>query len=212
MKRAEIWAAIRDERTLLVSVLRDLTADQWNAQSLCDGWRAREVVGHLCGLAHQYRGFTFPFVVGTVRAGFRPNRFWDRDALTRAAAPPEVLVAELERAVPDRRHPWPPFPLAETILHGQDVRVPLGITRRFPRDRLVVVANLLRLPNYPPVRRKLTHGLRLEADDADWACGRGPLVRGPLDALVLAMAGRRVIGENLSGEGVSILAARSQHR
>jgi uncharacterized protein (TIGR03083 family) len=209
VRRSDIWVAVHDERALVASMLRDLTPDQWEVASLCDGWRVREVVGHMCGLAHQWRSYGLPIAVGTARAGLRPNRFWDRDARLRGAARPEQLVAELERAVADRRHPWPAFPLAEVVLHGQDIRLPLGMPRTFPTDRLEVIADLLRLPNYPPVPRKLTRGLRLEASDASWAAGRGPLVRGPLAALVLTMAGRRIAVDELRGEGTRILAART---
>jgi len=207
MRRRDIWAAIHEERALLVEVLRHLTPEQFEAPSLCAGWRVRDVVGHLCGLAHQYRRYTLPIFTGVIRNGFRPNRFWDRDARARGAAPPEALVDELARAVGERRHPWPAFPLAETIVHGQDIRLPLGLDRTFPTERLIVVADLLRLPNYPPTRRTPTHGLRLEASDAAWASGRGLVVRGPLKTLVLAMAGRPVMTDALTGDGVPALTA-----
>ena len=37
---------------------------------------------------------------------------------------------------------------------------------------------------------KLFAGLRVEATDADWAAGEGPVVAGPIEDLTLAMSGR----------------------
>ncbi len=50
-------------------------------------------------------------------------------------------------------------------------------------------------------------GLRFEASDLDWSAGEGPTVRGPGEAMLLAMAGRPVLDE-LSGDGVSTLRER----
>ena len=37
----------RDERTELADLLADLTPDQWDAPTLCERWRVREVVAHV---------------------------------------------------------------------------------------------------------------------------------------------------------------------
>lgn len=60
--------------------------------------------------------------------------------------------------------------------------------------------------------RTLVRGLRLEAADDAFAIGGGPEVRGPLLALVMAMAGRRVGREELDGDGREILAHRGRGR
>ena len=52
-------------------------------------------------------------------------------------------------------------------------------------------------------------GLRLTATDATWTHGEGPDVSGPLQSLILAMTGRKQVLEDLSGDGVSILAMRN---
>ena len=36
-----------EERDSLVNTLKSLTPQQWDAPSLCEGWRVRDVVGHL---------------------------------------------------------------------------------------------------------------------------------------------------------------------
>lgn len=51
-------------------------------------------------------------------------------------------------------------------------------------------------------------GLRLEAENVGWSHGSGPEVRGPYDALLLALGGRQAGLGLLSGDGVDVLAPR----
>ena len=57
-------------------------------------------------------------------------------------------------------------------------------------------------------KRRIT-GLRLRATDTQWQHGDGPDVSGPLLSLILAMTGRTAVQPDLSGEGVTELAARA---
>ena len=47
-----------------------------------------------------------------------------------------------------------------------------------------------------------------DADDIDWSQGRGPVVRGSAEALLLAVTGRRAALADLGGEGVPTLRDR----
>jgi hypothetical protein len=51
-------------------------------------------------------------------------------------------------------------------------------------------------------------GLRLVASDLGWAAGRGPEVRGPGEALLMAISGRRGVVQELTGPGQATLASR----
>ena len=51
-------------------------------------------------------------------------------------------------------------------------------------------------------------GLRLEATDAPWSSGTGPLVAGPAEALALSLTGRPVLLDALRGNGVPTLRER----
>jgi hypothetical protein len=51
-------------------------------------------------------------------------------------------------------------------------------------------------------------GLRLVADDVGWSTGSGPEVRGPGEVVLLAIAGRNVAVDELSGPGVATLRPR----
>jgi len=62
---ATVRAAIAAERTELADMLDGLSAEQWDAPSLCEGWRVREVMAHIT-MAFRY---SLPQVVfGMVRA------------------------------------------------------------------------------------------------------------------------------------------------
>ena len=52
-------------------------------------------------------------------------------------------------------------------------------------------------------------GLTLRATDAEWTHGTGPEVSGPILSLVMAMTGRKVADDDLTGEGVATLRSRS---
>ena len=52
-------------------------------------------------------------------------------------------------------------------------------------------------------------GLTLRATDADWSCGTGPQVSGPMLSLLLAMTGRKDSLGDLSGDGIAVLGERA---
>jgi uncharacterized protein (TIGR03083 family) len=122
--------------------------------------------------------------------------------------PDELVAAVRERAVPAGLPAGfgGRVALVDGLIHQQDVRRPLGLPRSTPAERLRRALDFARFA--PPIRAfPRIRGLRLVADDLDWAAGRGPEVRGPAEAVLLAMAGRRTTGE-LTGPGAPTLAAR----
>ncbi|BBY64723.1 hypothetical protein MHEL_29660 [Mycolicibacterium helvum] len=98
--------------------------------------------------------------------------------------------------------------LVECLVHQQDVRRPLGLSRTIPPDRLRVSFNFARVsPVIAGARR--TRGLRLVATDMDWCAGQGPEVRGTGEALLLAMTGRHsAVASELDGRGAHLLRKR----
>ena len=42
-----VWGAIDDQRTRTADLLEQLTAEQWDHPSLCQGWTVRHVAAHL---------------------------------------------------------------------------------------------------------------------------------------------------------------------
>jgi uncharacterized protein (TIGR03083 family) len=197
----------RAERADLLAFLRGLTPEQWEAPSLCAGWRVRDVVAHVVS----YEG------LGGRELARRLARGRLRLARTNA-----VGVAEMERAAPGEllaqleRHLEPEglttgfgcrVALLDALIHHQDIRRPLGASRAIPAERLVPALAFARFA--PPIGAFWrARGLRLIATDVDWSGGRGPEVRGPGEALLMAIAGRRGAVEELDGPGQPTLAGR----
>src|ERR1051325_11726338 len=49
MNQQEIVQGIKEERERLIDFLASLPDGQWNHDTLCEGWRVRDVVSHLVG-------------------------------------------------------------------------------------------------------------------------------------------------------------------
>jgi uncharacterized protein (TIGR03083 family) len=125
----------------------------------------------------------------------------------RGASPQETL--ERLRQVASRRS-TPPAPLdsrlVEEVVHGEDIRRPLGLTRSYPQEAVV---RSLRLQARTPASfggaKELLARIQLTAADADLSIGHGPEVSGTALSLLLAVSGRRVALDELDGPGVATL-------
>lgn len=199
----DMWATIDDYRSALYEDLAGLDEAQWDVQSLCTEWKVRHVVAHVSDT-----NFKVGHLLGGVlKNGMNLNRFAAREALATGAAPPEVLLARLKDTIGSRAVPpmaKPVTMLTDIVCHSGDIRRPLGISRSASPEALMAVADYLR-GGIALGAKKRTAGVRLSATDADWSVGDGPAVEGPLESLVLVMAGRSQPMEDLSGEGVSTL-------
>jgi uncharacterized protein (TIGR03083 family) len=76
----QLRAHVADERRSVPELLQELPAADWEAASLCTGWRVRDVVGHLTMASDTPVSVA---VVGLVRAGFDVDRFLQRSAVQR---------------------------------------------------------------------------------------------------------------------------------
>jgi uncharacterized protein (TIGR03083 family) len=201
----DVWTELRDERETLVDLLQSLPRRSWDAPSLCDGWRVRDVIGHLLV------GTGDVSIVGglgrLMRCGFRINRVAFQEGRMRGSAPVDDLLAAYRSKVASRSRLLifsPEAMLAETVIHQADIRRPLGGPTQTPIPRQRRVASFV-LSSWMFPSRRLTRRYRFEADDADLAVGSGRLVAGPMDALLLTLSGRSVALDELHGEGAEIL-------
>jgi uncharacterized protein (TIGR03083 family) len=207
MADAAIWAKIHDQRRDLAEFLADLSPEQWDEDSLCTGWRVRDVVAHMIVTARMTPG---RFFRGMAAAGFRFNTFSARNLVPYAGKSPEELLAEVRETAPLTGAPPGPAvtPLSEVVVHGFDISRALGVKRDIPADVLVTVADFYKDAQTLIGAKKRIAGLHLRATDIDWQTGDGPEVAGPAGSLLLAMAGRRAALEDLSGPGVAQLSER----
>jgi uncharacterized protein (TIGR03083 family) len=208
MKTEDTWKHIHAERAKMAETLASLSPDQWAAPSWCEGWSVQVAAGHILAAAEQT---PLTFYKKLISAGFKFNVFVERDATGLAAIGPDELVRRLRARTSTTNHPPAPVMamLGEIVVHGQDIRRPLGLTHQPPEEALVAVANSYRKTNILIGAKRRIAGLRLRATDGAWATGDGPEVSGPLLSLILAMAGRRGAQPDLTGDGLSALEHRS---
>jgi uncharacterized protein (TIGR03083 family) len=181
----------RAERERLAALLGGLSPEQWDAPSLCAGWRVREVAAHT---TMPFRTRPLRFMAGVVGAGFSFNRFADRDARSTARKQSQAeLVGLLRRNIDN---PWQPpgggaaGPLSHDVIHGLDVTEALGLPSA-PTDRIALAIGSAG-PRQLRYFRVDLNGRRLTGTDADVSVGEGP-VEVPLTAkeILLVITGRR---------------------
>ena len=198
-----------EENADFSAYLHTLTPDQWDRPSLCEGWRVRDVVGHILD-GNEINLWTLPIRLG--RYGFSSDRSGKAHSIARAEGhTPSELVREF-----DERDAWAGtcrvFPdklvLLDRLVHHQDIRRALGDRREIPEERVVAVLDAT--PTLGSVFRakRRTKGLRFEATDVEWRWGDGPTVSGPGEALVMTMLGRSQPLPELAGDGLETFAAR----
>lgn len=197
----------RDERSDLAEFLATLTPAQWEAPSLCPGWRVRDVVAHMFSYEELgVGGLLGRFITGGLRLS-RVNAVGVARAADRSID--ELLALAREHLRP--RGITTGFggliALTDAVIHHQDIRRPLGLPRDVPAERV-----LRALPfacTTPPLSAgKRIRGLTLATTDLDWTRGTGPVVEGPAEAMLMAIAGRGDAVVELSGPGQPILAGR----
>ncbi len=198
---SELPVKIAAERRDLARVLSDLPASAWDAETLCAGWRVREVVAHM---TMPFRYSAARFAAELARSGGRFNAMSDRIARRDAAA---VSAADLLSILQDNAtNPWKPpgggylGALTHDVIHGLDITVPLGIGRRVPADRLRAVLDAIAAPKARKHFGTDLSGVRLRAADIDWASGSGKQLSGAAQDLALVLCGRKLPPGRLHGE------------
>jgi uncharacterized protein (TIGR03083 family) len=205
---ADPWPIIHAERQALVADVEPLSEQQWATPSLCAGWTVRDVLAHMTATAK-----TTPprFFSSFIASGFRFNTMVAKDvAVERGSSGPDAL-ARFKQQLAATMHPPGPIQamVGEMVVHGEDIRRPLGIRHRYSDEALTTSADFYRKSNLLIGAKKRSDGLTLRASDVDWSAGTGPEVTGPLASIILAITGRRAGLSDLSGDGLATLAARA---
>jgi len=199
MATDDLMPMIAAERRAFADVLLGLAEPDWDAPSLCAGWRVREVVAHMT-MPFRYSPPRFLAELARSRGNF--TAMSDRVARRDARVPIASLLDGWRTNVDD---PWKPpgggLPgaLTHDVVHGLDITVPLGIEHPVSEAALRVVLDNATSPlNRKHFGIDLT-GIRLEADDLDWAYGEGEPLRGTARHLLLVLMDRRLPAGVLSG-------------
>lgn len=204
----DVWPLVHAEREALIAFLDTLEPAQWDEPSLCEGWSVHDVVAHIVATAKTTR---LGFIAGLAAAGFDFDKDNARGIARERGATPQETLARFRAVV--HRTSTPPAPMdtrfVEAVLHGEDIRRPLGATGNYP---LAAVERALRLQVRTSVSmggaKQRVAGLTLVDETAGITIGDGPQVRGSALALLLAVSGRTGALDELDGTGVAELRSR----
>lgn len=194
------------EHAALVTDLRALTSEQWRSPTLCGDWNVEDVVAHLgaastltfWGWLRSMAGARFDAEVHNQRRLEEFRGASPVQTLERYAAVGPIALPRQESVAG----------LGELIVHAEDIRRPLGLRHEPDVEGLLLVAQFFAAKDFAVNSRSLVKGLRLTASDAEFRTGDGPGVKGTLLSLVMAMAGRQEVLEDLDGDGVPVLSRR----
>ena len=195
----------RDEREAFASLLDGLTPQQWNTPTLCELWTVREVAIHTVSYDElSTAGLVGRFLKGRLNTD-RINAIGVADYSDRSPQQITVLIRSYAQPHGLTGGFGGKIALTDGMIHQQDIRRSIGLPRTIDPERLRTALNFARFA--PTIRGAWrARGVRLVASDLDWSHGRGPEVRGPGEALLMAMAGRRAALDDLDGPGKAKLA------
>lgn len=194
-RRQKHWGSeIADILVQLAGALDDLTPEQWETPSMCEGWRVRDAAGHIV-----YRiGTSTSRMLTTGSAAYfgkhlNPMRALDDLGAEASKAEPAELVSQIRHIAALKlggQGRTGIGELTEAVVHSYDITRPLGIALEIePRvSEAVVRARLLLLP---PSLRGVTKRRTLHATDAGWRIGTGPDIEGTAQGITLFLFGRK---------------------
>lgn len=203
----DVWEALADERRSIADLLESLAPEQWRVRTLCPAWDVHGMAAHLLVPCEFSKA---EMVAALLRARGNPDRLSLIMAARRAELSSSELVVRLREKAGARQAP--PVvgvmgPYTDTLVHLNDMLIPLGLTDERPPDRWRPVLDFLMSPR---ARVGFLPGpkpdLRYQATDTEWQHGAGDVVAGPAAALGLALLGRAThrLAE-LDGPGSDVL-------
>lgn len=128
---AEVWPMIKAEREACADVIAGLIDAQLDTPSLCTGWSVRHLAAHMVGTAEMTPG---AFLARMVKTGFRFNVMVERLAEKCEAGGASDMANRLRAKAGGPNHPPGPVAamLGEAVVHGDDLRRPLGLSQAIP--------------------------------------------------------------------------------
>jgi uncharacterized protein (TIGR03083 family) len=203
---------IAAHRRSLAGALDTLTAEQWQAPSLCAGWTTVHV------LAHQTMPFRISeqdFMAGLQECGGDFTKFSDEIAERDSKLPPAELVGVLRD---NADTPWSPpgggltGALSHDVIHGLDMTWPRGLMYDIQDQAAAAVLDSLTATGSQTLFGFPLAGIRVAATDLDWSAGQGAELTGQSRDLIPLLAGRAIPHELFGGAGAerawSLAAAR----
>lgn len=207
MDRLGLWPLIHAERQRLYDQTLVLTPEQWRTPALVGSWTLEQTMAHLTAGAEQSIA-AWLRSVWSARFDFELHK--ERGVRTRLGANPAETLDRYRRAIGNTRRAAGPLMagLGEVLIHGEEIRRPVGIPAQVPAGTAVATLRWFARHDFTEYSRSRAQGLRLAPDDATVTIGEGAEVRGPALALLLALSGRPVHPGELRGPGAGLLLER----
>lgn len=201
-----------DESSDIAATLGELGDTDFDAMSLCEGWRVRDVASHMI-VGHTSPMSKILVEVAKNRFSVPKGSFEISREYGSAHSPAEIRAAwtavaaehtrkGITKVISDKEG------FADHLIHHQDIRRPLGRPRTIPTERLTAALDALPTIGGFLKSKQRMKGLSWRATDVDWTFGEGPEVSGPAEALILAASGRPAALPEISGDGQAELASR----
>lgn len=199
-----VWPVVHEERRALIKDLEPLHPSLWDTPSLCPGWSVHDVIAHLVDSAKTTRQ-------GFIRRMIAARFDFDQDNAVgverERASDPRTTLRSLHAV--SSRTSGPPASLAtrlvEAFVHGEDIRRPLAISHDYPPEHVATALDYqVKTTTKMGGGKEVAAGWRLVATDTGYAHGEGPEVQGPAISLLLAVSGRPVDDQELSGPGAAV--------
>jgi uncharacterized protein (TIGR03083 family) len=205
---ADLAGMIAGEYVALADLLEGSDGSVWDAPSLCEGWRTREVVAHMT-MPARYTGPAFMAELAAAGGDF--TRLSNTVAARDAALGVSSLLGDLRSEV---LHAWQPpgggpqGALTHCVIHALDIIEAIPLDRRVPEDRISRVLGIIAAPDAPNLFGVDLSGVELRADDLDWRYGSGSPLTGSSQALALVSCGRLLPPGRLTGEAAGRFTRR----
>jgi uncharacterized protein (TIGR03083 family) len=207
-EREFVFSAATDERRQIANLVEGLSDAELATPSLCAGWDIKTVAAHVLSTLDD--GLS-AFLRLAARRGSLARAI-DELARRRAQSPTAEITASLRQCA-DRPISPPLFgpldPLADVLVHGGDIRIPLGMAFDPDPERAALALDFLtgQWPfGFVPLGR--LRGIHLQCTDIDRAWGTGARIGGPAAALMMSAAGRTALLDALDGPGMPLLRHR----
>src|SRR3984893_4921538 len=170
MTPAQLWPLIHEQRRKVGDMLGTLTDAEWEAASLCGGWRVRDVAAHCVETQLMTPGRFFGRFAG---GGVRFNAFNERGGASPAQPTPDTLLAQYRETTTRTSAPPGPKPtwLAEAVIHGEDMARPTGKHLDVSPETLVGTGEFCRGATLLIHGKQRSAGRRLRATDVEWTAG-----------------------------------------
>lgn len=203
----DLMTLTHQARQGLADDLEGLAPIAWASPSLCPGWDVEHVVAHLTAAASTSH---LAWLRSIVLSGFRPAVHNERRLREQLGKDPSETLARFRAVIASTVAPSRDLAayLGEVLVHGEDIRHPLGIPSRVDIHAATQVARFFANRDFAVNSKTLASGLYLRATDGAFEHGSGPEVAGPTLALLMTMAGRPSHLGQLDGDGVRVLTAR----